>query len=726
MKLIKHVSKRSGFNSPREPLQESKPELIAAELEGSLAAEVLESTTDGVFMLDRNWCFIYLNSHARDLISAGRNLIGLNVWEEFPSARTLQFWDQYHIAMNERRPVQFISYYPAPLDLWFEIHAYPTRRGMSAYFRDITTRRAEEEKLRLLEQAISAAPMGVSLAKYDGSKDCALIYVNPAFERITGYSSEEAVGRDCRFLQGTDVMQPGRKDFRNAIENGRPATILVRNYKKDGRQFSNEIHLSQVYDQQGKVTHLVAIQNDISEQLEIKGKLAMQAQYDALTGLANRYLLLERLKEALDLASFHERQIAVVVVDLDNFKHINDRFGHMEGDRILIQIGRRLNAVVESTDTVGRLGGDEFALILTDWSDEGRLQKILNRILIDIRKPLFARGQELWVTGSVGVSIFPVDGSQAEDLLLMADLAMYWIKRCGKNSFHLYSPDLRFNHNEPLDVAVGFRSALKNREFRLFYQPRVSADTRQVNGFEALIRWQHPKRGLLLPAQFIRIAEDTGLINEIGRWVIEEALLDNAAWRKAGHKPVTISVNVSAAQIQDPEFPNAVGNALRRSGLPAESLELELTESLLIDNAELAEASLRALKQLGVRIAIDDFGAGYSGLHYLSRFPIDAIKIDHFFTKNIATDDTAATICRSVLKLGQALGLTTVAEGVEAESQVSLLRSWQCSELQGYLFAKPLPLREAELFLIASSAPANSIDLDTENKPLTTSRGLPS
>jgi diguanylate cyclase (GGDEF)-like protein/PAS domain S-box-containing protein len=686
--------------TPKSLLVETPLSVVASD--GSLVAEILESTTDGVFMLDFEWRFIYLNAHARNLIGTGKELLGTNVWDQFPEATKLLFWEQYHRTMEERVPSKFAACYPEPLNACYEVHSYPTTQGISVFFRDITKQNEEEERLLLLEQAIAASPMGITLAKFKNVHDCPIIYVNPAFEQLTGYSQEEVIGTDCRFLQGSDLQQSGRIEMQTAIAHSKPTRVVMRNYKKNGTRFYNEVHLSQVYDRSGKVSHIVGIQNDVSDQLETKARLARQAEYDALTGLANRYLLLERLRKSLDACQRNNTQLAVVLFDLDNFKHINDRFGHIEADRVLMQIARRLNATVERGDTVARLGGDEFAMILTQWDDLTLLHKQMERLMQEIRKPITCGDQEIVVTGSAGVALYPQDSHDAESLLQMADLSMYWIKRCGKNSFRLYSPELRFNNNEPLDVAVGFRNALSNNEFELHYQPRVDAKNERIMGFEALLRWNHPTRGLLLPAQFIRIAEDMGLINEIGAWVLERALAQNAAWRSDGLEPVLMSVNVSPAQIRDPDFPKKVSAALKKSGQPAHSLELELTESILIDNAELADASLRALKQLGVRVAIDDFGAGYSGLHYLSRFPVDTIKIDHFFTRNIARDKTAATICHSVLKLGQSLGLLTVAEGVETKEQASLLRRWRCSELQGFMFAKPLTKDEAERYLSSS------------------------
>lgn len=690
MKMITRPSTPPSLKLRTKKLPLSR-ELTSAIAEGSLLSEILENTTDGVFMLDFEWRFIYLNACAREQLGKGKNLLGTVVWDHFPSAIGLAFWDYYHLTMEDRVPGKFDAYYPEPLNAWYEVHTYPTRQGISVFFRDVTARKSEEERLRLLEEAIASAPMGITIAEFKNVQDCPIIYVNPAFEEMTGYSMEEVVGADCRFLQGSDLLQSARGELQAAIEQGRSTKVVLRNYKKNGNCFFNELHLSPVYNQHGRVSHFVGIQNDISDQLETKARLARQAEYDALTGLANRYLFLERLAEALETAARNGTEVAVVIFDLDNFKHINDLLGHIDADRLLIQIARRLNSSVEPGDTVARLGGDEFAMILSHWGDQGRLYKQLEKIIQETRKPLVCRDQELVVTGSAGVAIYPADATSVETLLQMADLSMYGIKHCGKNSFRLYSRDLPSKKHEPLDVAAGFRTALEKKEFELYYQPRVDTRTKRTTGFEALIRWQHPTRGVLLPAQFIRIAEDSGLINEIGTWALQQALQQSAAWRADGLEPVLMSVNVSPSQIRDPQFLKVVADTLANTGLPGSSLELELNESILIDDADLAETSLRALKQLGVRVAIDDFGAGCSGLHYLSRFAVDTIKVDHFFIRNIATNKSAATICRAVLKLGQSLGLSTVAEGVETKDQVAMLRRWRCSELQGYMFSKPLP-----------------------------------
>ena len=667
----------------------------------ALASEVLESTTDAVYVLDYSWHFVYMNAVARRLVPGGVSVLGRNVWEAFPEAVNLEFWPAYHRTMIDRIPTEFAIYYPEPVNRSFELSTYPTAQGISVFFRDVTTKRAEEERLRMFEQAVASAPVGIVISPSGPAGNCPLIYVNPAFERITGYLAEEVLGKDCNFLGGPDGTQEGCIQLNAAINAGEPVKVLLRNYRKDGRLFDNELQLSPVRNDSGKLTHLVGILDDVTEQIAAREKLAYQAKHDALTGLANRYLLIERLRDATVTAILQDRQIAVLILDLDNFKHVNDSLGHMDADHLLIQISRRLSASVDLTDTVARLGGDEFAIVLLDYKDQATVIKRIERMMLEIRKPVSLGNRELVVTASVGISLFPQDTDDADELLLLADLSMYSVKRSGKNSHRFYLPELRSNRNEPLDIAVGLRKALVNQEFELYYQPRLRAATSEVLGFEALIRWRHPTRGILLPAQFIGIAEDTGMINDIGQWAIEEALRQNAAWRNSGLIPVSMSVNVSAVQVRDPYFQRSVGEILARSGLPAESFEVELTESLLLDHARLANATLQGLKELGIRIAIDDFGSGYSGLHYLSRFPVDTIKIDQFFTVNIASDKTAATICRSVMRLGRELGLTTVAEGIELEEQAVLLRKWRCTELQGFMFANPMPSHLAASYLLA-------------------------
>jgi diguanylate cyclase (GGDEF)-like protein/PAS domain S-box-containing protein len=660
--------------------------------------EILESTTDGVALWDREWRCNYLNGRGRELID-GRNLLGRILWEEFPDTLGTAFEYHYRRTMSERVPTTFEAYYAAPLKMWLELHAYPTEEGIAIFFRDITERRVNEERLRLNAQAIDSVRAGITIAKYSKKEDYPLVFVNRAFEKLTGYAAEELMGRNCRILQGQDTDQPARAEIRTALEEGRSACVVVRNYKKNGKQFFNELQISMVRNREGEITHVVGIQNDITERVQSRERLARIAQYDGLTGLPNRYLFMDRLKQALRESSRTGQELTVVCLDVDNFKHVNDSLGHFYGDRLLKHVGRRISSVVRATDTVARLGGDEFALFCRSNDGLPELGRLMERLIQSISSPLRLCGQEVMATVSAGAAISPEDSSDAEELLRLADFAMYAAKRDQKNSWKQYRPELKAGKAELLNLTAGLRRALAKNEFVLHYQPRVETATGRIAGMEALVRWQHPERGLLSPGEFIRIAEETGLIIRIGQWVIEEAVRQNTAWREAGLKVLPISVNVSPAQFRNSSFVSSIATTLQKVDFPPQLLELELTESLLMDNEESADTALKELKDLGVRLAIDDFGTGYSGLSYLARFTVDTIKIDQSFTARIGEDETAAAICRSTLHLARELRLTTVAEGVESEEQVRLLQLWGCDELQGFYFAKPLPAAEVEQWL---------------------------
>ncbi len=656
-----------------------------------LIDSILESTTDGIFMLDREWRFTYVNSRAASAMIPCKDLLGRTIWEVFPQAAQSQFGEHYPHTMNEGVPTHFEEYYPAPLNRWFEVHAYPTETGLVGFFRDVTARREGRETLRLRDQAVTDAPVGITIAQFNSETDYPLVYVNPAFERLTGYSSEEILGKNCRFLQGPATSPTVRAQIHQAVVSGAGGRFVLRNYRKDGTEFFNELRLSPVRDEEGRVTHLVGIQTDITERVEIRKRLTQQAQTDALTGLPNRYYFLESLRHALRQVSREDsQQLAVIYLDVDGFKRVNERLGHQGGDRFLKKIGSRIRASIRGDELVARLGGDEFVILVTNITDRLALERLVQRVLARIAGPMQVSGRDMVVTASAGFACAPEDATDAEDLLRKADLAMFTAKRDCKNSWKAYKPSMEMSNANFLEIAAGVRDALKRNEFRLVYQPRIDARTGRLRAMEALIRWHHPERGLLGPANFIPVAEETGLILQVGDWVVQETARQLAEWRQAGYHLVPVSVNVSAAQFRNPDFPDAVATVLQDAGIGPDLLEMEITESVIMDETLSSEA-LSRLRKLGIRIAIDDFGTAYSGLNYLQRFPVDVLKIDRGFTCRIHECPTAAAICESVLQLAQKLRLDTVAEGVELAEQARMLTEWGCDELQGYYFSHPVP-----------------------------------
>jgi diguanylate cyclase (GGDEF)-like protein len=431
------------------------------------------------------------------------------------------------------------------------------------------------------------------------------------------------------------------------------------------------------------------------ERKRFQEQLEHQANYDALTGLPNRSLLRDRLRQAV-YAQRTARSIAVVFLDLDHFKFVNDSLGHDTGDELLKRVAERLRSAVRDGDTVSRLGGDEFILILNDQPGEERIFHALQRIVARVADPISIRGRELRVTCSAGISLYPQDGADVETLLKNADAAMYRAKDHGRNNFQFYTAEMNRRANERLALETSLRRAVERREFMLHYQPRVSLGSGAIVGVEALLRWQHPEWGLVAPDRFIPLAEETGLIVPIGDWVLRSACAQNRAWQNAGLPPVTVSVNLSARQFRQEDLAKWVARVLGETGLEGRHLEMELTESLVMHDAEAAIQTLQRLKSLGVQLAVDDFGTGYSSLSYLTSLPIDCLKIDQSFVRNITADggNGGAVLARAIISLGHSLGLRVLAEGVETGAQAEFLHGHGCDEVQGFHYCKPVAAQE--------------------------------
>ena len=448
-----------------------------------------------------------------------------------------------------------------------------------------------------------------------------------------------------------------------------------------------------VADDRGRPIAIEGIVQDITERRLHQVRIEHQANYDTLTGLANRSLLQDRLQQALLTAASSGQRLAVAFVDLDRFKFINDSLGHHVGDELLKAVAARLKTCVRECDTVARLGGDEFVLLINGHTGPEHVSQMMEKMLAAVAQPWVIQQGEFLISCSIGVALHPDDGEEALTLLKHADSAMYRAKDNGRNNFQFFTRELNALMIEQLELETYLRRALERNQFVLRYQPRVNLATGQIVGAEALLRWRMPQRGTVAPMRFIGLAEETGLIVPIGKWVLQTACAQNKAWQDAGVPPIVVSVNVSPRQFRHESLVQTVAEVLRSTGLEARYLELELTESMVMHDPPKLVAMLDELKELGVKIAVDDFGTGYSSLSYLKRFPVDRLKVDRSFVENMTTESDDATIVRTIIALGHNLGLKVVAEGVETAQQARALRAYQCDEAQGFLFARAVASR---------------------------------
>lgn len=567
-----------------------------------------------------------------------------------------------------------------------------TATGVLRYCIDITDRILAEQKLRLRQRALDASANAVVICDA-ASPQLPIIYVNPAFESTTGYSAAEVIGRSCSFLQGDDRQQEEIAELRSALAAKTECQALLRNYRKDGSLFWNELHISPVRDAYGEVTHFVGYQIDVTKRIERQLALEYSAKHDELTGLSNLHAINERLEQALEDAKSNDRQVGVILFDLDRLHHVNDTLGHSAGDQVLVEVAQRLQRLADELGcTVGRMSGDEFVLIAESTRQtEPSFEAIARRAMQALALRYTADAQPVYLTSSAGVSWYPDAGNHAAQLLAQADLALNRAKQRGRNQVALYSAKRAADIADRIELASEMREALKHQEISLHYQPLVDAGLGTIVGAEALMRWNSAKLGAVGPARFIPVAEDTGMIIVLGDWGLRAAIAQISAWKAAGLPVVPVSVNVSAVQFQRPEFVEEVVDALLRAGVPSRLLKLEITESVLMEDPQTAMAMLTKLKQRGVCISLDDFGTGYSSLAYLRQLPIDEIKIDQNFIKNIVDDPFAATLCRAIIVMSQQLRLHVVAEGVETEAQARFLQDAGCQLLQGSLFSSTVP-----------------------------------
>ena len=522
--------------------------------------------------------------------------------------------------------------------------------------------------------------------------------VNDALLAITGYTREEMIRHNTLEFVPEDEHQRITDYIRSGSEFLYECDILHR----DGRRVPVEMIGKTVH--KGEETMRLGVLRDISERKRAQAHIEYLARHDVLTGLPNRSFLSERLEGMLALARRHDAAVALLFIDLDNFKTVNDSLGHQAGDELLKETARRIKAALRDADIVARLGGDEFLVALADLGAPGDATRVATKLLAAISAPFNLEGRQFYITPSIGISLYPRDGSAVDELIRNADAAMYRAKENGRNNFQFYAPSLSGGAAATLAKEAALREATQRGEFVIHYQPQFSFAEESLTGIEALVRWNHPQHVRVAPHEFVPFAEARGMIIPIGRWVLKEACRQVRAWQKAGYVTAPMGVNISALQFRRDALVGEVAQILNETDLPARELELELTESCLMDDAAVAD-KLQALRRLGVKIAVDDFGTGYSSLSYLKRYPIDKLKIDRSFVMGLGQIDDDAAIVTAIIRLGKALKLSVLAEGVENAAQLAFLKAEGCDELQGFLCGRPLPADEFAAAYLGGPAP---------------------
>ena len=564
--------------------------------------------------------------------------------------------------------------------------------------RDITQRKSVEDKLQLAAAVFEQAREGFVIADREGR----VVTVNQAFCEISGYDVRELQGQQVAALGFGIGRREVRRQVRSALQTAGHWQGEVRTSRKDGSLYTCWAAVTQQRNANGAVTHYIGILNDITQFREVESNLVRLAHVDTLTDLPNRSLLADRVGQLTSISRRDHRPFALMFMDLDQFKNINDTLGHSVGDALLSEVARRLQGSLREVDTVARLGGDEFAVLLPG-ADGAGAELVASKLLERLAEPCMVQGHELSMTMSIGVACYPSDGDDYEILSRNADTAMYRAKHEGKATWRFFAAGMQQRSARQLQLESALRRALERGELLLHYQPQLDGNGEQLVGVEALLRWKHPEFGYVSPAEFIPLAETSGQIVAIGEWVLRTAVAQLKSWMDAGVPPMVVAVNLSAVQFRHVGLPDAVARALSDAGLPAQYLELELTESVTANPAA-AISMMDALHALGVRLSLDDFGTGYSSLSHLKRFPLHTLKIDQSFVRDIDTDPDDRAIVQAIIQMARALDLQTIAEGVETDAQHQFLRREGCDMMQGYRFCRPMDAAALEMWIAAREA----------------------
>jgi diguanylate cyclase (GGDEF)-like protein/PAS domain S-box-containing protein len=570
---------------------------------------------------------------------------------------------------------------------------------------DISDRVQAEATLRLSANALENSAEAVMISDAKGR----IVSVNKAFTTMTGYPAEQVIGKSPDFLRSDRHDSAFYSQLWDSVGKTGHWQGEIWARRRNGEVYPQGVSISQVQDKVGRSSHYVSVSSDISRYKQYEAQLAFLAHHDALTDLPNRFAFQTHLREAVLRARRDGSVIALMFIDLDQFKIINDSLGHIVGDLLLKAAAQRLTGCVRQTDLVARLGGDEFVVVLNGAKDPQHAAKIADKLIDVLAEPFLIDGHELTISGSIGISCYPQDGADADVLLKNADAAMYRAKELGRNNYQFFCVDMGADVVKQLVMTNSLRVALNQKQFLLHYQPRIDLASRRIIGVEALVRWQHPEKGLLAPARFISHAEETGLIGPLGEWVLRTACKQAKAWHESGLGQLRMAVNLSARQFRQPNFAQQIAAILAETGVDASLLELEITESMVMQDLEKTKSILDELTGLRIAIAIDDFGTGHSSLAYLKRFPVEYLKIDRSFIRDLPGNQEDAAITKAIIALGKSLKLRVIAEGIETQSQQSFLELHGCDEGQGYLISQPLAAADLDAILRGNLRPESDL-----------------
>jgi diguanylate cyclase (GGDEF)-like protein/PAS domain S-box-containing protein len=559
---------------------------------------------------------------------------------------------------------------------------------------NITKRKEAEKELIKLSQAVEQSPNTIIITDLEGNIE----YTNATFTQTSGYTQAEVIGKNPRFIHAGKTAKITYDAMWADIANGKTWYGEFINRRKDGTEYIEAVKTSPIFQADGSITNYMMIKDDITEKKRVEERIHYLANFDLLTGLPNRVQLEERITYSINVAKRHNGELAVMFLDIDHFKDINDTLGHHIGDVLLMELAKRFQEILREEDTVSRLGGDEF-IFMVSHTNAQTIIHVVQKLLDSIAQPFTIESNELTVTASIGIAIYPVDGTDQETLSKNADTAMYRAKKEGRNGYCFFTQEMQENSVRNLQLSNALYRALERDQLYVVYQPQLTSDGKRIIGAEALLRWTHPELGNIPPVEFIPLAEDIGLILPIGEWVLRTAVKQAKIWMESGLSPMIVAVNLSAVQFRHSRLPELVTTILNEEGLPPEYLEIELTEAVAMYNPQSAYAVMDNLHERGIRMSIDDFGTGYSSLSYLKKFKVYKLKIDQSFVRDISIDVEDKAIVKAIIMMAHSLGLQTIAEGVETEEQLSYLREQGCDEIQGYYYSKPLRAEEFEVFV---------------------------